>query len=109
MSDWITTIISGLYHVMPIVAPIVVPIVVWLWQTAKLPKVNWDRIAAGILMTFASVFLEALVYVFTPWAEMSWGSAFIALFSFFATISQILGLAIIGFYLLVDALLMWKF
>jgi len=100
MSDWITTIIGTPY--------LIVPIVVWLWQAAKLPKVNWARIGAGVLMVFAANFLNMLVEVFSPFASQGWGSALVAFFSFFATIANVLGLAIIGFYLLMDALLMWK-
>ena len=98
MSDWVTTIIGTPY--------LVVPIVAWLWSLAKLPKVQWDKVASGVLMVFSAQFLNALAGVFAPYA--GWGPALQALFSFFGIVSNVLGLAIIGFYLLVDALMMWK-
>ena len=100
MSDWVGTIVATPY--------LIVPIVIWLWQTAKLPRVEWQKIGAGVLMVFAGNFLTMLADIFSPYAASGWGSALSAFFSFFATIANVLGLAIIGFYLLVDALLMWK-
>ena len=100
MSDWVTAIVQTPY--------LVVPVVAYLWAIAKLPKPKWDRIAAGVLMVFSADFLNALAQAFVPYAAQSWGAAFMALFSFIAIVAKIVGLAIVGLYLLVDALLLWK-
>ena len=100
MSDLVTAIVAEPY--------LLVPIFVWLWGLAKLPKVQWDKIGAGALMAFSGKVLEALANQFVPFASLGWGSGLAAFFNFFAVIAYILGLAMIGFYALADAFMMWK-
>lgn len=99
-TDFIATIIATPY--------LLVPIVAWLWKFASLPKVDWSKVAAGLVMILSANFIGALATAFEPYATMSVGSALMALFSLFGIVANLLGLAIVGFYLFVDGLLMWK-
>lgn len=99
-TDFVATIIATPY--------LLVPVVAWLWKFAGLPKVDWGKITAGLVLVLSAGFINALAAAFEPYATMSVGSALLALFSLFGIVGNLLGLAIVGFYLFVDGLLMWK-
>ncbi|MBR9679522.1 MAG: hypothetical protein GOU99_00550 [Candidatus Altiarchaeota archaeon] len=100
MTEWMATIVNTPY--------LLVPIVAWLWNQAKFPKMDWGKLAAGVLFTFSGAIFNTLANSFAPYVISPWGAFFLSLFSFFGTISEVLGLAIIALYILVDTLKMWS-
>ncbi len=100
MADWIATLLMTPY--------IAGPIFVILWKWAKLPEIDWSRIATGFLFTFAGALLKMMAQVFAAYQNTALGVALMSMFDFLAAIAVILGLAIAGLYALVHAFELWK-
>ncbi len=101
MSDFVTAIVNTPY--------LIVPVFLWLWQVAKFPRMDANKIGVGVLMTLSGLFMNGLANAFAPYTADSWGVLFTGLFSFLAIILDVLGLVVIGVFLLVEAVNLWRF
>lgn len=101
MADVITTIVNAPY--------LIVPVFLWLWQAARFPRIDANKIGVGVLLTFAGVFMQGLANAFAPYVGQSWGVLFSGVFSFLAIMADVLGLVIVGVFLAVESLNLWKF
>ncbi len=100
MTDWIATIVGTPYLVAPLVA--------WLWAKAEFPEVKWGKVAAGALLTFGGELLKTLILALGPFLANEWMTWPGSLISLAGTASTIVGLAVMGFYVLYGALITWK-
>jgi hypothetical protein len=100
MTDWISAIIETPYLIAPIMA--------WLWTRANFPSIRWGKIAAGALLIFGGKTLNTLVLAMGPFLANEWMAWPGSMISLIGTVSSIMGLAIMGFYVLYGALVTWK-
>ena len=100
MVDWIATIIETPY--------VITPVFIWLWAQAKLPSVNWSKISAGVLMTFAGSILQTLSLKLAAYAVYDWMYWPITLTSLAGMLGIIAGMAMIGVYITYYAMILWK-
>ncbi|MBR9681406.1 MAG: hypothetical protein GOV00_01255 [Candidatus Altiarchaeota archaeon] len=101
MSDFVTSIVNTPY--------LIVPVFLWLWQMAKFPRIDANKMGVGVLLTLSGLFMYGLANAFAPYAGEGWGIMFAGLFSFLAILLDVLGLVIIGVFAVVEAINLWKF
>ncbi len=97
MSDWIATLITTPYTVVPLLA--------WLWSIAKLPKVKWGRIAGGAMLVFAGTMLNAFGAAI---AAYPWAASVMPVINGLAVIINAVGLLAIVLYAFAEALALFK-
>ena len=101
MSDFVTAIVNTPY--------LIIPVFLWFWQMAKFPRIDINKIGVGVLMVLSGLFMNGLANAFAPYGAESWGILFTGLFSFLAILMDVLGLVVIGVFLVVEAINLWKF
>ncbi len=101
MTDWILSILATPY--------IATPIVAWLWKQAKFPELNWKKIFRGVALTFAASILQTLSMSLSSLTSNDWIFWIVSLTHVLGSASQLFGLAIIGFYLILGAFNTTKF
>jgi hypothetical protein len=100
MADFVTAIIETPY--------IIAPVMAWLWAQANFPSIKWGKVASGALMAFGGKILSTLILALGPFLSNEWMTWPGSLINLVGTVSSILGLAIMGFYVLYGALVTWK-
>lgn len=100
MVDFVTAILGTPY--------IIVPVFIWLWAQAKLPRIEWSKISAGVLFTFAGSLMKTLSLSLTTYVSYNWVYWPITLTSLFGDLCMMAGLAMIGIYITYYALVLWK-
>lgn len=99
-ADWVANIIETPYLILPILA--------YLWSRAKFPNIKWNKIAAGALLSFGGKTLQTLVLALGPYLGNAWMIWPVGLISLLATVSIVVGLLIMGVFILVGAISTFK-
>ena len=100
MVDFVTAILETPY--------IIVPVFIWLWSQAKLPRIEWSKISAGVLFTLAGSLMKTLSLTLATYVSYDWMYWPITLASLFGNLSMMAGLAMIGIYITYYAIVLWK-
>lgn len=100
MADIVSTIVATPY--------LIVPLVAWLLRFTGLGEISWNEVTPGLVMILAADIIGKLSATFEVYAGHEMGTALLALFSMFEIVTRMLGLAIVGFVLLMDGILNWR-
>ena len=101
MTDWILSILATPYMVTPIVA--------WLWKQAKFPELNWKKIFLGVALTFAASILQTFSISLANLSSNDGVLWIVSLTHILGSVSNLLGLFIIGLYVIIGSFSIAKF